>query len=126
MKLEILRRKIGKFKICPLLRVIVNGLGIILSGIGRYQIFEVPNMNGSRRYDNDEGCLMRSSFTRFYMRIQLPQCVFRTAKVSIAIYRLFTVGSRYLYFWQEPAVRRTNPPLNIILEVVFGLYQKSS
>lgn len=33
-----LQRKISKFKICILLRVVVNGLGIILSGIGRYQI----------------------------------------------------------------------------------------
>lgn len=58
-------------------------------------------MDSGRRYEDDKECLTRSKFTTtFYTQNRSPRHVFCSAKVSV--YKLFTVGSQFWCFYQDP------------------------
>lgn len=62
MKLEMLQRKVSKFKICILLRVVVNGLGIHnLIRDRSVPNFAVPNLNMTIRIRADDTTMTKAA-----------------------------------------------------------------
>lgn len=80
--------------------------------------WQIPaSMYRSRQYA-EKRCLMRSVITTFYTQTWSSLCVSRTAEVLVPMYLLFTVGSWYRYFCQEPVVLRTTPQLLMITKLI--------